>query len=267
MKTKLLLSLLLLLINCGREEPEEDVIVRIGDEKLTKDDLKLFGISEVKMEGDLNTALIENWIKSTLFYLAAKKEGLDKLPEMKRKLKWSERSILAQEYLSRKSQEISVDNIEIEEILTRKGDLFSKGVNLLIIFFPDSVRGEGIIKALSLRGRRYRRELDKLREDPNISVMQTGIVNLGSFLYEFEGIPERLKENIPKMRIGEISDIYPVEGGFVLVKLLAKKPLEVDTLETKEFLRQVLIQRKRQKMEDSLYNVLKREFNVIIEGG
>lgn len=267
MKKKLLFLPLLLLINCERQEPEKGVIVRVGSEKLTEDDLKLFGISETQMEGDMNKALIENWVKSTLFYLAAKKEGLDRLPEMRRKLKWSERSILAQEYLSRKLKEVRVEDSEIEDVLKRGGDLFSEGVDLLIIFFSDSVRGEGIIKALKQRGRRYRRELLKLREDPDVSVMQTGMVNLGSFIYEFEGIPEGLKGNITRMKKGEVSDIYPAEEGYVLIKVLNRQSLEVDEEKTKEFLRQILLNRKRQKMEDSLYEVLKKEFEIDFEGG
>jgi parvulin-like peptidyl-prolyl isomerase len=266
MRRKLIFLFIPLFINCGREKIEEKgVIVRVGNEKLTKDDLKLFGVSEVNEE--LNKALIENWIKSTLFYLAAKREGLDKLPEMKRRLKWSERSILAQEYLSRKSSEITVSDEEIDEILRRERDLFSEGVKLLIVFFSDSVRGKGIKRALGKRGRRLEREIRKLRDDPSISVMQTDFVNLGSFLYEFEGIPKELKENIVRMKVGEISDVYPVEGGYVLVKMLSRSNLEIDTLETREFLRQVLLSRKRQELEDSLYELLKGEFEIVFEGG
>lgn len=266
-----LILMLVLSVGCKKKKraakPEGKVLASVDGIYLEEKDLGLFNLDTFRVGSAMKDDIIKNWVKTTLFYLQAKEMKLDTLDMVQRRLKWSERTILAQEYLNLVEKNLTIDDSEVKNLIEKEKPYFETGVKLLIIFLDDSVRGMGIRKALRRGGRVERRMLRRLRDDPTVSVMNTGWVNLGSFIYEYQGIPGRLLEEIKKMQVGEVSRVFGGKGSYVIVKMLGRKKMEVDVQNLTSFLKGLLLYRKRAKLEDSLYNYLKTKYSVRVEGG
>ncbi|MCD6382404.1 MAG: peptidyl-prolyl cis-trans isomerase [Candidatus Hydrothermae bacterium] len=268
-KGLLLLTVVLMLTACKKEEkPQGKAIARVDGIYLLEEDLKVLQVPGLSWSEEDRSLLLDNWIRNTLLYLGAREEGLDQDPLLKRKLLWSERMLLAQEYLKRKSAGLTVTDEEIDSFLKDREELFKQGISIVIVFFSDSNRAPYIRKLLRRRGRRYRYAMEELRNQSDINVTELDSVNLGYFFLEFRSIPEVLKEKLRWMRKGQVSKVFSADGEYVIIKLLEKFPLVPQKSEVRSYIRQVLYERKRAALEDSLVEALRKKFKVEkISGG
>ncbi len=260
----LFLGALLILSGCKSKEemPEGKILARVDGIYLTDKDLEVLKVPGLDWSEEDKSLLLDNWIKNTLFYLGAKEEGLDQDPLLRRRLLWSERMLLAQEYLKRKAQSITVSDEEVENLLRDKEELFKQGISVVVVFFSDSSRIRYVRRLLSRRGRRFKYALVELRNQSDMSVTELDSINLGYFMLEFKGIPESLKEKLRWMRKGAVSKAYRVNDEFVVIKLKERFPLVPQRSEIRSYLRQILYEAKRAALEDSLLKELKQKFKV-----
>ncbi len=268
-KGLLLLTAALMLTACKKaEKPRGKAIARVDGIYLLEEDLKVLQVPGLSWSEEDKSLLLDNWIRNTLLYLGAKDEGLDQDPLLKRKLLWSERMLLAQEYMKRKAASLTVTDEEIDGFLKDREELFKQGISIVIVFFSDSSRAPYIRRLLLRRGRRYRYAMEELRNQSDINVTELDSVNLGYFYLEFRSIPEVLKEKLRWMRKGQVSKAFSADGEYVIIKLLERFPLVPQKSEIRSYIRQVLYERKRIALEDSLVEALRKKFEVEkISGG
>ncbi len=259
-----IIILSLLTLSCNEKKPSEvevKVIARVGDDVLTEKDLKALLNKDSSLDSKRVKSFVEEWIRNTLFYLAAKREGLEQDSDVQRRVEWSKKVTLAQEYWTKKLQEVSVPKEEVDSIFKEKGYLFGNSVNLVMVYFEDPLRGKPIRKMLR-NSRRYRRFLRSLAKDPSVSVEWTGWVNLGYLFYEYQALPFGVESLVVKMNKGSVSPVISTKGGNLVFRLLGKKKVEVDTVEVKKVLTQVLLDKRRKELEDSLERKLRDSFPV-----
>jgi len=149
----------------------------------------------------------------------------------------------------------------VDSLWRAKSYLFDTGVNLVLVFFEDPLRGDPIRRKLR-DSRRYRRYLRFLTTDPTVSVEKTGWVNLGFLFYEYKALPEETESLVLNMKKGDVSPVLSSDGGYFVFKVLGKREEKVDSTEVKNILTQILIDKKRRFLEDSLKNLLRERFPV-----
>ncbi len=108
MKRLLLLILVLLSGNgCRQETPPPDVVARVGQAYLTRDELvRALQLLPVQIDStEASQQVIEQWITTQLLYQEALRRGLRNDPEVQRLLEENERSVLISALLERIYQE------------------------------------------------------------------------------------------------------------------------------------------------------------------
>ncbi|MFA5498928.1 MAG: peptidylprolyl isomerase [Candidatus Cloacimonadia bacterium] len=108
----LILSTVLLLQSCGKKGAKDsEIVAKVNNDVLTLQSLhSLNDDSEIGFNGKSQQKVIEDWIKLTVLAQEAQLLGLDKQEEIQNKIKYAEKKILANVYLSQ-----VIDNIEVGE--------------------------------------------------------------------------------------------------------------------------------------------------------
>ncbi len=107
MKRLLLLLILLSGNGCRQETPPPDVVARVGQAYLTRDELaRALQLLPVQIDStEASQQVIEQWITTQLLYQEALRRGLRNDPEVQRLLEENERSVLISALLERIYQE------------------------------------------------------------------------------------------------------------------------------------------------------------------
>ncbi|SHK44141.1 peptidylprolyl isomerase [Rhodothermus profundi] len=108
MKRMLLFGLVLLSgVGCQQKPPPPDVVARVGQAYLTRDELsRALQLLPVQMDStEASQQVIEQWITNQLLYQEALRRGLRDDPEVQRLLEENERSVLISALLDRIYQE------------------------------------------------------------------------------------------------------------------------------------------------------------------
>jgi len=232
---------------------------------LKEDDLKLLQAPGFSLTPQDRETVVKEWIKNSLLYLAAIEEGLDKEPSIRKRLEWSKIMYLAQEYLTRKMEGISIKEEEVDSLFELKKPYFGIALNLLLIFSRDSLNLVEIKEKIAQKGRKLEKVLKELEKNSELSIIETDLIDLPSFLYEFEIVPKGMEKDLTEMEVGEVRGPFASHNGFVLMKVLEKKSKEVNEEEAKGLLRQVIFERKREELEDSLLSYLMKKYKVLRE--
>lgn len=259
-----LVSLSLLFLSCGRKKdhaPQGKILARVGDEVLTEGDLKLLLPDSSLLSDKKSKSFIDEWVRNTLFYLAAKSDGLDRDSGVLRRLKWTKKVTLAEEYWAHEIAKLNVPKESVDSLWKAKNYLFGSSVNLILVFFEDPLRGDHIRKRLR-DSRRYKRYLRYLTTDPTVNVQRTGWINIGYLFYEYKALPEGAESLVLNMKKGDVSPVIAFNGSYFVFKILGKKEEKVDSIEVKNILTQILVDKKRRNLEDSLENNLKKSFPI-----
>ncbi len=205
--------------------------------------------------------LIDQLIKTLVFYKAAMEEGLDTLPEVRAKLYWYRRALLAQTYLSNKLLNAPMDENILNDYIAKNKNYLSKRVDILLVFFTDSTLVPKIKKDMRyVTYRNFDRRLRKYQGNPDVTVSYNEDQNLGLILLQ---IPDVLADQIKATPIGKATDVVKLNGSYGIAKILRYKKSKL-TPEEKKILFETLKRVRREEMEDSLYKTLKSKYEIKI---
>ncbi len=264
----IILTFLLSSCNPGEESSKletvpGDTVAVVGGEVITDIVLKsqLPEIPGYLMNSKQKEELVDQLIKTLVFYKAAIEEGLDTLPEVRAKLYWYRRSLLAQTYLSQKLLNLPVDEKFFTDYLEQNKDYLNKRVDILLVFFTDSTLIPAIKKDMKyVTYRNFDRKLKKYQADPDVTVSYNEDQNLGLILLQ---IPDVLADQIKATPFGKATDVVKLNESYGIVKILRVRKSKLMP-EEKKILFETLKRVKREEMEDSLYRVLQSKYEIKI---
>ncbi|GEM_PF-5773002 len=264
----IILTLLVSSCNPGEESSKVetvpgDTVAVVGGEVITDLVLKsqLPDIPGYLMNSKQREDLIHQLIKTLVFYKAAREEGLDTLPEVRAKLYWYRRSLLAQTYLSQKLLNLPVDEKFFTDYLEKNRDYLNKRVDILLVFFTDSTLIPSIKKDMRfVTYRNFDRKLKKYQADPDVTVSYNEDQNLGLIMLQ---IPDVLADQIKATPFGKATDVVKLNESYGIAKVLRVRNSKLMP-EEKKILFETLKRVKREEMEDSLYRVLQSKYEIKI---
>ncbi|RMF57827.1 MAG: hypothetical protein D6748_10305 [Calditrichaeota bacterium] len=239
---------------CSRESSrEQEIVARVGDRII---DWKLLRRSfnlEPKWDrgltyGEAYSNQLNFLIEQKLFAQEALAEGLDKDPDVARKL----RVIKEKEMMKELYREVVASQVQISDSEYEQAYLNSK----------KKVQFEYIASPDSLSAVKYRQLMQSHPVD-EISLLNPGEERKGvSPYFSFGDMAPELETVVFQMQLGEISSPIRVGKEYMVVKLIDgeinKFMSKIDFAETKSKIRKVIFERHARKLSDQyIYNLLK----------
>jgi peptidyl-prolyl cis-trans isomerase C len=198
----------------------EDIIVRVGDAVLTLPQLD----SEIPptLRGHLSKEQLENyaadWLNAQLLYQEAKRQGLDKQPQLQWRLQQVECELLGDALVEKEisNRDWPVSDSEIQKFYTENSESFKRTeaeIQVWHLVVPRLQQADSLRRALtsSTAFSRVARE----------RALAQGGPNRWEIYYPESEVPEAAKE-ILKLRPGAISAPIAFEGGYHLFYIVER---------------------------------------------
>ncbi len=238
-------------------------IVKVDGLTLYEKDLEIYG-QGMQWTPQQKKDFIKQWTKMALLYLAAKEEGFDKNPLIRRKLELNEQLTLVQEYEAQKMSNITVSPTEVDSIYNLHKDLFDRNATFLIVYAQDSAKLEQIDRMLSnKKGSRLFMAIEQVKSDSTVTAFETqNPVNLGIFYLTYSDIPESLRAKVVKLRPGHgVMGKYQ-DGSYIYLFLISENRTPAGEQQVKSFIQQYLVDHRRKAVEDSLISKMQKKYKV-----
>ncbi len=213
---------LILLIGCNKKEsvlniPEEKIVARVNDDILTTDDIKdAFGPYLTYLTDKQKEEYVNDWIKTTLMYQEALKEGVDKDPTMKKKLKMMKKVMFSSYMQEKIAQEVNtVSDQEIEEYFKKHEKNYNTLVTISYIIVNTQEEADSIEKLLR-EGKRFVSIAKNMAENNPDGTHTIGPFRWGEELW----LPSNVMNTVFSIDItGKVVGPIPTDIGYVFVQL------------------------------------------------
>ena len=256
------LMLGLILVSCEEKLlVNDEVAARIGDKKITKEDVdEIFSsLSESQknnFKGPRGRAkFVDIVINDELLYIAAKNSNLANDPEIKKQIEITTRKILISAYY----QETALKKIEIsdEDVEKYYNDYKGKYVNRAVL------KAQHIFSVDSMKCIEWKKRIENgekfsaiaKNESEDLSTAETfgslGYFNPDGFI-KFIGKSEKFADGIRLLEIGEVSDVIKHEKGYSLVRLNEKNP---ESLQPLSEVREGIVETLRKDRSETVMNL------------
>ncbi len=256
MKKIIFLSILVLSF-CSKSK--EKALVTVNNEKLTAREFKILIPQYNLLTKEDVENFIENWIDMELVYQKAKKEGFLKNETLKVKMEAAQKDFIVNYYIQTKTANILVSQQEILDYYNKHKKDFLYQVKIQYIILPDMGTAESVYKQL-LNGANFKKLTSEVSMDKSVNKGEpTPYFGRG-----MQNMDPLLEETIFSMKVGEISKPIKTMAGYYIVKLVDKKQFKksVDFNEVANYIRYVLIFKKRQQMLDSMIAELRKNAKI-----
>lgn len=241
-------------------------LAKVGNIIITEEELKsqLPELALQFMGEEEKSQILNLGIEATVFYLAAKDEGFLEDPQIKDRVEWMKRLLVADEYFKRKVQSnITVTQKEIEDFYEKYRNEFEKEVDVAYVIGRKKEDVEEAQK--KMRRMSSIRVITELQKNPDIAADILRGVNLGGLRISMGLLPQPMAEAIFSLQVGEISEVMEIPPGqYGFVRILDEAKASVSKEEAMESIRSFLLVQKAQVKKDSLFNVLKEKYKVEI---
>jgi len=247
------------------KEPEGKVISQIGDIKITEEDLgaQVPDVEGFTMgEGD-RKLLVEGLEKLSVFYLAAKEQGLDKDPKVSRRVQWAERAVLADEFIKRQMETIQVTDADIANYIKANEADFKREVNLLEVAITEPSMADTVKKLLRDGSYAAAKMLEYFAQQGSLMVNPIGYVNVAALRFN---MPQDAADAVKKAKVQDILGPYEAQGMHVLIMVLDSRAASPDMKQIEPVLKQALLAEKQQQAVDSLYNFYRAKYTTTAGG-
>ncbi len=252
---------LLPLLACGKGAPEKaeaeelggQPIEKIGEVTIYNEDLKasLPSVGEFKLSGADSAALVESLKRIAVFYQAAKAQGLDTLPEVKRKLVWAQRAALAQEFLMRTLDTVKVSEQELSQFMKDNMADLTRQVNIMEVAVKEPALVDSVRKLLLDGSFAAMKMLQWFSQRGAVVVNPVGYVSVAALRFN---LPPNAAKALKEAKVGQVVGPFPSPMGFmVLMKVVDQRQVKPDTAAIKPALHQALLAEKQQRVIDSLF--------------
>jgi parvulin-like peptidyl-prolyl isomerase len=274
LKKNLVIIFLILITSCKREKRVEiqgTPIAKVGDILITREAIeKGFPQFAFQLMGEEGKKEVVNYIVDlTLFYLAAKEEKIHQEPIVTEKLKWAERIVLAEEFFTRKIENVFVSQEEVDSFYKKYENDFSREVEFIYFITKTASDIEEIRNKIRKRVFSPALVSNILSQHKDV-IGDVMSVNMGYLHMESNDIFSReIAKVLLTLLPGVTSDIISLSNppGYAVIKILSISPTKQSKDVILRDIREYLRFKKISSIRDSLKNVLKNRFPVKIYGG
>lgn len=206
--------------------------------------------------------LLDTMVVRELILQQAKKDGLDKSPEVAAKLEELKKRVVVEAFLKKKVEEQSkVTDEEMKKFYEENKEKFKTGdqVKASHILMKDEKEAQSVLK--ELKGGASFEELAQKHSIDSAAAKggELGWFSKGSMVPEFEKVVFSLKE-------GETSGIVKTKFGYHIIKLTGKRPAGTRSFdETKEQIKTALLPGKQQEVFQKLKDDIKKGAKVSVK--
>jgi len=254
----LVVFILLSLSSCAKKEKGK-VIAEIDGLEITKEEIEFQLPAGTKDEPSVFENFKKDYIKKAIFYKAAEEEGFLEREDITTRLKIEKIKLVSESYLDSKLSSIAVSEDEVKKMFNEFKDYFNKDAELLILYYKDTTQSSMYKKVLKLRGWRLSRQIKALMKSNAVVGIDTIKSNLGEL---YLNLGKAFVKSVANLKIGEIAGPISMDGFYVYIKLLGATQVKYNPDEIKSLLRDYLLNKKKQSVEDSLYNYLLTKYSV-----
>lgn len=259
---------------------ESKVLAEVGPYKLYEQEVEKILNQDPQVQEILKSSpeakekikktLIDKWITLSLLGLAAKEEGIDKLPEVQRDLINIEKQILAQRYLKTKLEGIKITEEELKDYYQKHKDRYvePEAVELkhILLSLPSDAKKEEADKVLKranqiraqiLKGAKFEELAKTYSDDPNSKGKggSLGVIKRGETDPQFEA-------KIFSLKPGEVSHPMRSNYGYHLIKVEKKIPAKALTFEqAKKLVENDLREEKEEALMKDLIEKLSQKYS------
>ena len=198
--------------------------------------------------------LLDRMIVRTIILQQAKKDGLDKSPEVVAKLEELKQQLIVEAFLKKRIEELAkVSDADLKKFYDENKDQFKTGEQVRVshILVKTEAEAQNILDQLK-KGANF----EELAKNNSIDAARARGGDIGWF--GKGSIPEFDKAAF-SMKVGEISGIIKSKFGFHIIKLTGKRPAGIRSFdEAKELIRAKLMTEKQQEILTKLKEDLKK---------
>ncbi len=264
---KLIIILLIaLLINCKKREIKEKnyPVAKVGKIAITKKELEMHFPSNLKpfVDEEEKKRVLNLGIETLLYYLAAKDEGFLNDSIIRLRIKWSERLILAEEYIKRKVEsKIQIKPSEVENFYEINRNNFEKDITIAYVIGGNKNQLEEIRNKMI--NSKPEKVIEELKSLPNI-IANIEKTNLGVLKINPD-LPLPFINAVLNLKTGEISGVVEISPfRYAIVKLIDEKKTDSKREDLLKIINSYLYLQKTKAKKDSIINSLKQKYKVEI---
>jgi len=206
--------------------------------------------------------LLDTMVVRELILQQARKDGLDKSPEVAAKLEELRKRVVVEAFLKKKVEEnASVSDEEMKKFYEENKEKFKSGAQVRAshILMKSEDEAQKVLKELKDGG-----NFEELAKKHSIDSAAAkggdlGWFSKGSMVPEFEKVVFGLKE-------GETSGIVKTQFGYHVIKLTGKRPAGIRTFdEVKEQIKAAILPSKQQEVFQKLKDDIKKDAKISIK--
>lgn len=238
MKRLLLLGLVLLSsIGCQKKPPPPNVVVRVGQAYLTRDELTCaLQLLPIQMDStEASQQVIEQWITNQLLYQEALRRGLRNDPEVQRLLGENERSVLIsalleQLYQEEASAESQLNPDEVQAYYERYKEQFRLREPYLRVHYLHTTRAQEaqtvhqvLRETKTVSDSLWEALVDRYAENPEEArLLASRYVPVTRLFTAVVLTP--LREALQRLRNGELAPLIEIDGHYHVLQLVDRLP-------------------------------------------
>lgn len=238
MKRLLLLGLVLLSsIGCQKKPPPPNVVVRVGQAYLTRDELtRALQLLPIQMDStEASQQVIEQWITNQLLYQEALRRGLRNDPEVQRLLGENERSVLIsalleQLYQEEASAESQLNPDEVQAYYERYKEQFRLREPYLRVHYLHTTRAQEaqtvhqvLRETKTVSDSLWEALVDRYAENPEEARLLASRYVPATRLFTAVVLTP-LREALQRLRNGELAPLIEIDGHYHVLQLVDRLP-------------------------------------------
>lgn len=253
---KIIISLLILFIvfSCQEKKP----VIKIGNKKITKDEILAQLPEEVSLNEQNLMPILERIVNSELIYLAAQEKGLTKNKTLQMKLKALQRDFFANALIEEEAKRISVSQKEVLDYYNQYKEDFLSEIKIRRIVVYEEDLASRIYEELK-KGKDF---VSLAKEYSQDQLLPAG----GESKYFPRGFlaDPILEEQIFSLKINEFTLPIKSQEGYQIIQLVDKKKVKKDISlsEVENYITQILKYKKGYEMLNKMLLDLKEKYKV-----
>lgn len=242
-----------------KPKPEGEIIARVGDSVFTLEDYTR--LIPPSIAPQVNPQVVVNqWVHRELFYQEAKKRGIERREDIKRRINEIKKDVIAQELMQEEAQKIIVTREEAYEYFNRRKEDFLYEVKISQIVLPNRAEADEVYRELG-KGADFKK-LAKEKSIDRLGGEESRFFPRGTGL-----IPLMVEELVFSLNKGEICEPFQTpDGMWHIIKLVDKRQVKKEAKfeDWEEYIRVLLRNNKLQQRMGMLGDSLSRVYKVEI---
>jgi peptidyl-prolyl cis-trans isomerase C len=207
-------------------------------------------VQRLSLEGEGKRAILEGMINREILYKEAVKKGINKDAEIKRKLEDMEKELVISTFIQREfGSRLMVEDKEVQDYYNTHINEFKNREEIRIsqIIVPQEKDAGDVIGKLK-EGKDFGALAAEYSID-KLSALRKGDVGY----YTYKMLPDEIRDNVFRLRVGEISSPYKMPDGYEIYKITDRRTVSYSFDQAKNAIKLQLID---QKIQDSLKTYL-----------